>query len=141
MTRTRFAIRSKKLNKAAYARLLARALPGVIKSDEENGRVVAELERLDSLARPLTPEEERLAELMTVLVRQFEAARYPLGSIDPVAALRELMEFRGLRQRDMLPVFGSSSVVSNVLNGKRSISKAHARKLSETYGVPVRLFI
>jgi HTH-type transcriptional regulator/antitoxin HigA len=41
------------------------------------------------------------------------------------------MEDRGNRQRDLIPVFGSSSVVSDVLNGKRSISKAHARKLAE----------
>jgi HTH-type transcriptional regulator/antitoxin HigA len=45
------------------------------------------------------------------------------------------------RQRDLIPVFGSSSVVSDVLNGKRSISKAHARKLAEFFHVPAGLFI
>jgi HTH-type transcriptional regulator/antitoxin HigA len=51
------------------------------------------------------------------------------------------MEDRGIRQRDLIPVFGSSSVVSDVLNGKRSISKAHARKLAEHFHVPASLFI
>ena len=51
------------------------------------------------------------------------------------------MEVRLLRQRDLIPVFGASSVVSDVLNGKRSISKAHARKLAEFFKVPVSLFI
>jgi HTH-type transcriptional regulator / antitoxin HigA len=52
-----------------------------------------------------------------------------------------LMEIRQLRQRDLIPVFGASSVVSDVLNGKRSISKSHARKLAALFEVPVSLFI
>ena len=60
---------------------------------------------------------------------------------EPLEALRILMEDRGNRQRDLIPVFGSSSVVSDVLNGKRSISKTHARKLSEFFRVPASLFI
>jgi HTH-type transcriptional regulator/antitoxin HigA len=51
------------------------------------------------------------------------------------------MESRDLRQRDLVSVFGSSSVVSDALNGKRSISKAHARKLAEYFHVPASLFI
>lgn len=41
------------------------------------------------------------------------------------------MEDRDIRQRDLIPVIGSSSVISDVVNGKRSMSKAHARKLAE----------
>ena len=129
------------IDEAAYGKLLARAVPRVIKTKEENERMVAELEKLDTRGRPLTPEEENLAELMTLLVRQFEESRYPLGHAEPLEALRVLMEDRGLRQRDLIPLFGSSSVVSDVLNGKRSISKAHARKLAESFHVPVGLFI
>jgi len=129
------------INDVAYGKLLARALPRVIKTEEENERMVAELEKLDTRGRPLTPEEENLAELMTLLVRQFEESRYPLGHAEPLEALRILMEDRGLRQRDLIPLFGSSSVVSDVLNGKRSISKAHARKLAESFHVPASLFI
>jgi len=71
----------------------------------------------------------------------YEDRKYPLGHAAPAEALRVLMEDRGLRQRDLIPVFGSSSVASNVINGKRSISKAHARKLAAYFGVPASLFI
>lgn len=135
------AVATKTINRTAYARLLARALPRIIETEEENQRVIAELERLDTRGRLLTREEEKLAELMTLLVRQFENERYPLGHAEPVEALRTLMEDRRLRQRDLIPVFGASSVVSDVLNGKRAISKAHARKLAELFQVPVGLFI
>jgi HTH-type transcriptional regulator/antitoxin HigA len=129
------------IDEAAYGKLLARALPRVIKTQAENERIIAELERLDTRGRPLTLEEENLADLMTMLIRQFEESRYPLGHAEPIEALRVLMEDRGIRQRDLIPVFGSSSVVSDVVNGKRSISKAHARKLAEHFHVPASLFI
>jgi HTH-type transcriptional regulator/antitoxin HigA len=129
------------IDEATYGKLLARALPRVIKTKKENARIITEIERLDTCGRPLTPEEQNLAELMTVLVRQFEESKYPLGHAGPLEALRILMEDRGIRQVNLIPVFGSSSVTSDVLNGKRSISKAHARKLAEHFNVPASLFI
>jgi HTH-type transcriptional regulator/antitoxin HigA len=129
------------INETAYRKLLARALPRVIETEEENELMIAELEKLDTRGRPLTPEEEKLAELMTLLVRQFEESRYPLGHAEPVEALRVLMEARSLRQRDLIRIFGSSSIVSDVLNEKRSISKTHARRLAEFFNVSSGLFI
>jgi antitoxin component HigA of HigAB toxin-antitoxin module len=46
-----------------------------------------------------------------------------------------------LGQRDLIPVLGASSVISDILNGKRLTSKTHARKLAEFFHVPVSLFI
>lgn len=119
------------IDEAAYGKLLARALPRIIKTEAENQRIIAEIERLDTRGDALTPEEENLAELMTLLVRQFEESKYPLGHADPLEALRVLMENQGTRQRDLIPVFGSSG----------AIGKTHARKLAEYFHVPASLFI
>jgi len=127
------------IDEASYGELLASTLPRVIETDAENERVIAELERLDSLPE-LTPEQRSLAELLTVLIERFEQ-RYDLGHAEPLEALKSLMEDRRLRQRDLIPVFGSSSVASDVLTGKREISKQHARKLAEYFNVPASLFI
>jgi HTH-type transcriptional regulator/antitoxin HigA len=129
------------LTEAVYGKLLSQARPRVIKTEAENERALAELEALDTLGRPLTREEEALADLLTVLIQQFEEVRYPLGHASPIDALRDFMEARSLRQRDLIPIFGASSVVSDVINGKRSISKNHARKLAEFFHVPVSMFI
>jgi HTH-type transcriptional regulator/antitoxin HigA len=129
------------LTETVYGALLSQTRPRVIKTEAENERAIAELEALDTLGRPLTSEEEALGELLTMLIVQFEDVHYPLGHASPLDALRDFMEVRNLRQRDLIPVFGASSVVSNVLNGKRSISKAHARKLAQFFHVPVSLFI
>jgi HTH-type transcriptional regulator/antitoxin HigA len=100
----------------------------VIRSDSENERLIAEMERIDSLPNP-TPEEKDLAEFIGLLVETNER-RYELGHADPIEALKHLMEDRGMRQRDLIPAFGSSSVASDVLNGKREIGKRHARGLA-----------
>ena len=110
----------------------------VIETDEENERAIAEPERLDSLPR-MTPEQKYQADLLTLLIEQYEQ-KYDLGHADPVEAFRVLMEDRGLRRHDLVPVFGSSSVASDVLNRKRGISKQHARRLAEFFHVPVSLF-
>lgn len=127
------------IDEVSYGELLARTLPRVIETEEENERFIAELETLDSLPEK-TPEQESLAELLTILIERFEQ-RYDLGHADPLEALKSLMEDRGLRQRDLVPVFGSSSVASDVMAGKREISKQHARRLAGYLNVPVSLFI
>jgi HTH-type transcriptional regulator/antitoxin HigA len=127
------------IDNAAYGELLAANLPGIIRTDRENARLIAEMERIDSLPHP-TPEQEALSEFITLLVEEYER-RYDIGHAEPLEALKHLMEDRGLRQRDLVPVFGSSSVASDVLNGKREISKEHARRLATFFSVPASLFI
>src|ERR1035438_7800723 len=112
------------LTETAYGALLSQTRPRVIKTEAENERAIAELEALDTLGRPLTSEEEALGELLTMLIVQFEDVHYSLGHASPLDALRDFLDRRCTRRKDLIPVFGASSVVSNVLNGKRSISRS-----------------
>ncbi|MCA1579740.1 MAG: transcriptional regulator [Acidobacteria bacterium] len=101
---------------------------------------MAEIEKLiDKEER--SPEEDKLLDLMTTLVENFEAKNYPIPDAPPHEALRELMRSRGLKQRDLLGIFGSDGIASEVVNGKRNISRAHAKSLAEFFRVPVELFI
>ncbi len=67
-----------------YAALLARTLPAVIHSEKENERCIAMLETLDHKAEKLTAAERRLAELLTVLIEDFEQETYALKAARPV---------------------------------------------------------
>ncbi|MDQ2946005.1 MAG: transcriptional regulator [Acidobacteriota bacterium] len=129
------------LDAKRYGRLLARKQPTVIRTEKENGRLLAELEELDSRRDELTPEEREYSELLTVLIEAFEDANYPLEGSTPRSRLSSLMEEHRLRQRDLLEVFGSRGIASEVVNGKRTISKAQAMKLAELLHVPADLFI
>ena len=51
------------------------------------------------------------------------------------------MEARDIRQEDLIGVIGSRGVVSEVVNGKRGISKAQAKALGEYFHVSAELFI
>ena len=124
-----------------YGRLLARKLPAVIRTEEENDRLVAELERYDRRHDELTPEEREYSALLTVFIEAFEDANYPLEGSTPGSRLCSLMEEHGLRQRDLLGVFGSSGIASEVVRGKRAISKAQAKKLAGLFHVPADLFL
>ena len=127
-------------NEKAYGQLLRRTLPHVIHSAEEYERLTAELMELDERTN-LSPEKKELAELLAMLVEQFEERRYPIRQADPVEVLHHLMEARGLTQKDLLGVFGSKGITSGVVRGKRAISKTHAKKLASFFGVSADLFI
>ena len=128
------------LNGKTYGQLLGRTLPHVIRTEEEYERLTNELMRLDERG-DLSREENELAELLTVLIDEYEERRYPIRKANPQQTLQHLMEVRKLTQKDLWKVFGSKGITSEVFHGKRSISKAQARKLAEFFHVNVELFI
>jgi HTH-type transcriptional regulator/antitoxin HigA len=125
-----------------YARLLTRTLPAPIETEEEYERLLAQAEKLmDKGESALTPEEEKLLDLLVMLVEQYEEKKYPIDSVSPQAMISHLMEARGLTPKDLWPMFGSKGVASEVLNGKRAVSKAQAKKLAEFFHVSPAVFI
>jgi HTH-type transcriptional regulator/antitoxin HigA len=88
-----------------------------------------------------SPEEKRLAELLTLLIEEFERREYTLPHAGPMDVLRHLMDANGLRQVDLLDVFGTASVISEVLKGKRELSKTHIAKLSGRFHVSPAVFL
>lgn len=122
-----------------YATLLAKALPAVIHNEKENEHYTALLEELDRPGK-LTPAEQRLAELLTLLIEDFEEKNYPLKHATGIETLEELMEANGLKQKDLVDIFGTPSIISEVLNGKRKLTTEHIRKLSRRFHVSPELF-
>jgi len=55
--------------------------------------------------------------------------------------LAYLLEKRGLKQVDLVPIFHSRGYVSDVIRGKRAISKGHAKQLAEFFHVSVDVFV
>ncbi len=132
------------VDKTKYGLLLMETLPSVISSEKELERLTEEVDRLMTKGikqGELSPEEERLLELLAVLIETYEDEHYPIPDLSPIEVLKFLMEERGLKQSDLLHIFGSSGITSEVVNGKRSISKAQAKKLAEYFKVSVELFI
>ncbi len=114
-------------------------IPKIIKTEEE---YESTLERINALmdAVPDTPESDEL-ELLVTLVELYEDKVYPLELPDPVAAIRFRMEQQGLKQKDLIPFFGSRSKVSEVLSGRRPLSLAMIRKLHAGLGIPAEVLL
>jgi HTH-type transcriptional regulator/antitoxin HigA len=132
---------TREINRNKYGRLLAKALPAVIKTEEENERVLAEIERLMDKGERMIPEELALLELMSQLVEAFEEEAYPIENGAPHEVLQHLMEANDLKQADLLKVFGSRGHTSDIVNGKRGISKEHAKALGKLFKVSPELFL
>jgi HTH-type transcriptional regulator/antitoxin HigA len=130
----------KTVNPEKYGTLCAEVLPKIIESDEEFDRMVEKLEEL-TFKKNATREERTLADLLEKLIQDYDDKHYPLPEAKPHVMVQFLMEQKGLRQIDLVPVLGSRAQVSDLVNGKRGISKAQAKKLAEFFRVSVELFI
>lgn len=125
---------------SAYAKRLAKFLPRPIHTAAEHRRLTEILLRLDE-REDLSPEEEALAEVLTLLIEDYEEKYHPLPRVSPNESLNALMEGRGLKHKDIWPVLGNKGAATEVLRGRRSISKAQRKRLAGLLRVPVDLFI
>jgi HTH-type transcriptional regulator / antitoxin HigA len=122
-----------------YGTLLCETKPEVIDGEEEHRRDIEILERLTA-QETVSEAEKKLIALLTVLVEQFENKNYPVLDVGPLDIIRHLMEEHQLRQKDLTDVFGTESIVSDVLNGKRDLNKDHIKRLSERFKVSPAVF-
>lgn len=129
------------MNAAAidYGELLSQTKPEVVSGDQQHQLYIQQLEALTGQAE-VTPAEEKLIQLLTVLVEDYEARNFPVPEAAPLAVVRHLMEAHRLRQKDLIDVFGTESIVSDVLNGKRDLTKEHIRRLSHRFHVSPSVF-
>ena len=123
-----------------YGELLQKVPPKVIRTEKENEAYTEILYELEQRSKTLTAAEKELAELLTLLIEDFEEKRYRLPRAQPLEVVRFLMEQHGLKQRDLADVFGTPSIVSEVLNGKRELNKDHIERLSARFHVSPELF-
>ena len=124
-----------------YSQLLALAAPVVIYGDAEYERTMAESEKLLRKRNNLSPEEMLLLDLLSTLVGRYEDETEDFPASPPHRALQFLLEQNDLRQADLVHIFGSRGRVSEVVNGKRTISKAQAKALGDFFKVAPDLFI
>ena len=123
-----------------YSRLLTKFSPKVIRTEKANEAYTKALYELDQRSGELSRAEKELAELLTLLIEDFEAQRYKLPRAKAVEVLRFLMDQHGLKQKDLVDVFGTRSIVSEVLSGKRKLNREHIQRLSERFHVSPAAF-
>jgi HTH-type transcriptional regulator/antitoxin HigA len=111
----------------------------LIKTHREYRLALRRVEQLMD-ARPGTAEGDEL-ELLAALVEIYEEKHAPVPPPDPIEAIRFRMEQEDLRPLDLVPLLGSRSRVSEVLNGKRPLTLTMIRRLHRVLGIPADVLL
>jgi HTH-type transcriptional regulator/antitoxin HigA len=110
-----------------------------IRTEADYEQALAELEHLWGAANG-TPEGDRL-DVLATLIDAYEAEHCPMDPPDPVEAIKFRMAQQGLTRKDLEPLIGTRTRVSEVLNRKRSLSIAMIRRLHDRLGIPAEVLI
>ena len=113
--------------------------PTPITSERQHEEYLLVLDKLANKERP-TAEEEKYAQVLMTLIEAYEEEHDSVPDASPLEVLRALMDANNLRQKDLPPIFGSESIVSEVLHGKREINRTHIEKLSKRFRVSPAVF-
>jgi HTH-type transcriptional regulator/antitoxin HigA len=113
--------------------------PTPIRSERQHEDYLSVLDKLAGKDRP-TLEEEKYAQVLLTLIEAYEEEHHPVPDASPVEVLRVLMDAHDLRQKDLAPIFGSESIMSEVLHKKRELNKSHIEKLSKRFNVSPAVF-
>ncbi|MEQ8533891.1 MAG: transcriptional regulator [Imperialibacter sp.] len=100
------------------------------------------LERLDEIfdAKIGTPESDE-ADIIGLLVDEYEKKHYPIEAPDPIEAIKIRMEEMQLKQKDLVGIIGGKSRVSEILNRKKKLTVEMVRILAERLNLSAQLLI
>ena len=111
----------------------------LIRTEKEYDKALKRLELIfDSKPKSKNGQE---AELLALLIEEYEETNYPINTPDPIVAIRIRMEELELKQKDLVGVIGSKSIVSEVLNKKRTLTVNMIRNLSDKLKIAAKVLI
>jgi len=129
------------LDERKYRELLQETLPVVIRTGKEYQRLLRAAAQLMEKPEPeITEEEGRFLEMLSMLIEEYEDRVHPLPKAEPHKMLNHLLHEKQMKPSDLWAILPKSRV-SEILNGKRGISKTQARQLAALLHVPVDLFL
>ena len=106
----------------------------LIKDEAAHTRALRRIEALMD-AESLTPEQGHELDALATLVEAYEEKNFAIREASPIAVIEFMMDQRGLSRKDLLPMIGSRARVSEVLSGKRPLTLAMIRALSNAWSI------
>ncbi|MGP1387904.1 MAG: helix-turn-helix domain-containing protein [Thainema sp.] len=122
-----------------YIELLQQFPPRPIKSEEE---LFAAQEVIDALldSGEITPERQDYINLLGILIYEYEEKHVPMPDLSGIELLKALVDELNLKQKDLVPIFKTESIVSEILNGKRKFTVEHIEKLADFFRISPSAF-
>ncbi len=103
-------------------------------------RIYTLIHSTDNEIEPDSSQGEEI-ELLSLLVEKYEQEHYPIGIPSPIEAIKFRMQQMNLKQVDIAPLFGGKTRVSEVLNGKRTLTLKVITLLNRYLGIPLESLI
>ncbi|CAM1352157.1 helix-turn-helix domain-containing protein [Tenacibaculum insulae] len=100
------------------------------------------LERLELIfdATPNSKEGDE-AEILSLLIENFENKHYPIEAPDPIEAIKIRMEEMNLKQKDLIGIIGGKSRVSEILNKKKKLTVDMIRELEQILHISASVLV
>jgi|SRR5690554_1185064 len=111
----------------------------ILKTEEEYFQALDRLEEIFQ-AKPGTPEGDE-AELLSLVIRKYDEANFPLPETDPIEAIEFVMEQQDIKPKDLVGIIGDKTLVSKVLNRKRKLTIDMIRRLNERFNLPFDILL
>ena len=111
----------------------------LLKTEDEYQNALHGLDRV--FDAPAETAESDEADILALLIEDYESRHYPIEALDPIEAIKIRMEELQLKQKDIAPALGGKNRASEILNKKRKLTLEMIRKLSETLNLSVSVLI
>jgi len=110
-----------------------------IKTEKDYQEALRRLEEI--FDAPIDSQESEEADVLAILVDEYEKQNYPIETPDPIEAIKIRMEELNLRQVDLIPEIGGKSRVSEILNRKRRLTVGMIRKLTKKLNLSADILV
>ncbi len=128
------------INLEIYSQLVAEVTPKVIETEDEYEQFLAVAERL-TFKKDQTPEESALYDLVTMLVETYEAQHYSIDESSPSEILLHIIESSGIDRVELIDIFSSNEILTQVLAGKIAINTIQANILGDRFKLSPTIFL
>lgn len=110
-----------------------------IKSDQDYRNALNRLEVI--FDAPMESKEGDEAEILSLLIENYENEQYPILPPDPIEAIKIRMEELNMRQKDLVGVIGGKSRVSEILNRKKKLTVDMIRELERILQISASVLV
>lgn len=111
----------------------------LIKSERDYQKSLARLESIfDAVPNSIEGDE---ADLLSMIIDNYENQHYPIEAPDPIEAIKIRMEEMNLKQQDLVGIIGGKSRVSEILNKKKKLTVEMIRELEKVLHISASVLV
>ena len=111
----------------------------ILKTKKEYESALARFEAI--FQAPAGSNESEEADVLALLIKEYEDKNFVIKTPDPLEAIRYRMEQQGLSKNDLAQILGFKSRVTDLFNKNRKLNLSMVRKLHRELNIPLETLI